>query len=208
MPPRLGSVHEAASWPCCCAKFSSHPIVRQWALKRPGSGTGQYSATHLSLCQNSPSSRQTFCLSIPGVSPSVMVMAPVPASSNEISFAMHTLSRTTPETVAIDAPENTFTSLPFGIASMESRSLRGGMRPMPEAARIQPRAAPTSAKRSETGVFNTPSVVSSRGASEESTPTSSCRPSEVVATSGAPSMAPAPRGACPQSRCAPSGQWV
>ena len=64
------------------------------STRRPSdSQTGErgWEARDLPLCQNSPSSRQAFCPSIPGVSPSVMVMAPVPPSSNASFRAMHWL---------------------------------------------------------------------------------------------------------------------
>ena len=41
------------------------------------------------------------------------------------------MSRTTPVDAIMDAPENTVTSLPCGMASIERSSLRGGVRPSP-----------------------------------------------------------------------------
>ena len=54
---------------------------------------GGWDAHNLPLCQNSPSPRHAFWPSIPGVSPSVMVMAPVPASSNASPWHMLTQAR-------------------------------------------------------------------------------------------------------------------
>jgi len=51
----------------------------------------KWEAHNLPLRQNSPSSRQVCWPSISGVSPSVMVMAPVPPSSNASVRAMHWL---------------------------------------------------------------------------------------------------------------------